>query len=73
MLQTAVDHDFRLAIHAIGDKAHTLVFDTLKSLDRLPLAGSSIEHAQQVRWEDLKAFGELGLAASVQPMHQIDE
>jgi len=56
-------------VHAIGDRA------TSVALDGFAAAGctGSIEHAQQVRPEDLPRFAELGVVASVQPRHAVDD
>ena len=56
-------------MHAIGDRATGL------ALDGFAAAGCTgrIEHAQQVRDEDLPRFAELGVVASVQPRHALDD
>jgi predicted amidohydrolase YtcJ len=58
-----------LAVHAIGDRATGI------ALDGFAAAGCTgrIEHAQQVRDEDLPRFAELGVVASVQPRHAPDD
>ena len=57
------------AVHAIGDGANQV------ALDAFAAAGirGRIEHAQFVRREDFLRFGELGLTASVQPTHALDD
>ena len=57
------------AVHAIGDRANTEVLDTFEALDMRGV----IEHAQLVREEDFARFAELGLIASVQPEHAMDD
>jgi predicted amidohydrolase YtcJ len=57
------------AVHAIGDRANTTVLDTF---ERLGIAGT-IEHAQLVSRDDFARFGRLGLTASVQPEHAMDD
>lgn len=57
------------AIHAIGDRANSIVLDTFAELD---LAGT-VEHAQLIAEADFRRFGELGLVASVQPEHAMDD
>jgi predicted amidohydrolase YtcJ len=59
-------------IHAIGDAATALALDTFAALGPLPSPGS-IEHAQLVRDADLPRFAELGVVASVQPQHALDD
>lgn len=73
MLQKAITGGFQLAVHAIGDKANTLTLQTLDSLPSLPHPGSTIEHAQLLLAEDNPLFKKLGLVASVQPAHMIDD
>lgn len=73
MFETAVNNNLRLAVHAIGDKTNTVVLELLASLDKSPLEGSTIEHAQLLRHEDIKYFQQLGLAASIQPQHMNDD
>lgn len=57
------------AVHAIGDAA------LLDALDAYAASGAhgSIEHAQLVRMEVLGRFADLGLIASVQPAHLLDD
>lgn len=57
------------AVHAIGDRANTEVLDTFEALDMRGV----IEHAQLVREQDLARFAALGLIASVQPEHAMDD
>lgn len=57
------------AVHAIGDDANRLALDVFA---RLGLRGR-IEHAQLLRHEDVPRFAELGVIASVQPEHAMDD
>jgi len=57
------------AVHAIGDQANTTVLDTF---ERLGIQGV-IEHAQLVSASDFDRFGRLGVTASVQPEHALDD
>ena len=66
-------HSLTLAVHAIGDRANSLVLETLASLDPPPLPGSSIEHAQLVCTSDFPLFHSLSLIASIQPEHLNDD
>jgi predicted amidohydrolase YtcJ len=66
----------QIAAHAIGDKANAWILDAFAKA----LAASGrrdarhrVEHAQVVRPEDVKRFAELGVIASVQPSHCIDD
>ncbi|GAA0922982.1 amidohydrolase [Pseudonocardia zijingensis] len=69
LLVQASAHGIGGAIHAIGDRANTEVIDTFEELG-IP---GVIEHAQLVRAEDFARFGPLGLVASVQPEHAMDD
>lgn len=57
------------AVHAIGDRANTEVLDTFEELGMPGI----IEHAQLVRTDDFARFARLGLIASVQPEHAMDD
>ncbi|MCU0495056.1 MAG: amidohydrolase, partial [Chloroflexaceae bacterium] len=57
-------------VHAIGDAAVRKVLDAIEAAGRPPLAMlNRIEHAQIVSPRDLHRFGELGVIASMQPIH----
>ena len=58
-----------VATHAIGDAA---VADALQAYADTGATGS-IEHAQLVRRDDVRRMAELGLRASVQPAHLLDD
>lgn len=57
------------AVHAIGDEANRLALD---AFERVGCRGR-IEHAQLLRSEDIARFAALGVAASVQPEHAMDD
>jgi hypothetical protein len=63
-------------IHAIGDRANAIVLDIFA---RTAAAEGGkdrrwrIEHAQHLRPQDIARFGQLGVIASVQPYHAIDD
>lgn len=69
LLTEAVGSGLAVAIHAIGDRAVS------SALDAVTVTGASgtIEHAQLVRHADLARLARLGLAASVQPQHAVDD
>jgi len=69
ILCKARDAGFWLAVHAIGDQANRIILDIM---EKHQLRGR-IEHAQLVREEDFVRFGQLGVIASVQPEHAIDD
>ena len=57
------------AIHAIGDEANRLALDAFETVG----CGGRIEHAQLLLDADLPRFAALGVAASVQPEHAMDD
>ena len=66
----------QICTHAIGDKANNYMLNLYQEIitknpkwDRR----FRIEHAQHVRFEDIPRFAELGVIASVQPYHCIDD
>ncbi len=68
---------FQPVVHAIGDRANTLVLDIFERLrastgDRRRWR-PRLEHAQVVRPEDLPRFRALDVIASLQPSHCIDD
>jgi predicted amidohydrolase YtcJ len=69
LLGTAAAHGIRATVHAIGDRAAARVLD---AFERLGLPGT-IEHAQLVTAADVARFARLGLVASVQPEHALDD
>jgi len=56
-------------VHAIGDAANRVALDAFA---RAATQGR-IEHAQLIRSEDLARFAQLGVTASVQPQHALDD
>lgn len=69
LLTRATGAGIAAAVHAIGDRAVTAALDAFAATG----AHGSIEHAQLVRHADLARLGRLGLAASVQPQHALDD
>lgn len=69
LMRTARDAGIDAAIHAIGDRANTEILDIFEELSMR----GSIEHAQLLRWEDVERFARLGVTASVQPEHAMDD
>lgn len=66
----------QLAIHAIGDSANQRVLDLFETIiARNPRWDRRfrIEHAQHIRPADFARFARLGVIASVQPYHAIDD
>jgi predicted amidohydrolase YtcJ len=57
------------SVHTIGDHATTLALDAFEAIG----CRGRIEHAQLVAEADLPRFAELGVTASVQPEHAMDD
>ncbi len=68
--------DLQIAAHAIGDKANTWILNAFEKAyqeNGWRDARHRIEHAQVVLPEDIKRYQELGIIASIQPSHCIDD
>lgn len=57
------------SIHAIGDDANTFALNAFEEVG----CEGTIEHAQLLAWEDIERFAQLGVIASVQPEHAMDD
>ncbi len=67
---------FQLAVHAIGDRANSLVLDAFqKAVERNGARERRlrIEHSQVVAAADVARYKQLGVIASIQPSHCIDD
>jgi len=69
LMVRAKEVGFSPAFHAIGDEANRIVLDVFESVG---LQGR-IEHAQLLRDVDFTRFATLGVTASVQPQHAVDD
>jgi hypothetical protein len=66
----------QVAIHAIGDRANKTVLDLYEEAERRNGPRDRrfrIEHAQHLRREDIPRFAALGVIASMQPIHLVDD
>ena len=66
----------QLSVHAIGDKANSYMLDLYEKITKENPKWDRrfrLEHAQHVRFEDIPRFAKLGVIASVQPYHCIDD
>jgi predicted amidohydrolase YtcJ len=66
----------QLSIHAIGDSANGLMLDMFESIVRTNPTWDRrfrLEHAQHLHASDFARFARLGVIASVQPYHAIDD
>jgi predicted amidohydrolase YtcJ len=66
----------QVAIHAIGDRANAEMLDIFARVGGGTDAAARrfrIEHAQHLRPQDIPRFGKMGVIASMQPYHAIDD
>jgi predicted amidohydrolase YtcJ len=66
----------QLCIHAIGDRANSIVLDMFEEIERRNGSADRrfrIEHAQHLAARDFQRFARLNVIASVQPYHAIDD
>ncbi len=66
----------QLSIHAIGDSANSLTLDLFEKITKSNPPWDRrfrIEHAQHIHPKDFQRFAKLGVIASVQPYHAIDD
>ncbi|GHD38923.1 amidohydrolase [Mycetocola manganoxydans] len=69
LMSRARDAGLESAIHAIGDRANSLVLDAFEATG----SHGSVEHAQLLSPGDVARFATLGVTASVQPEHAMDD
>jgi predicted amidohydrolase YtcJ len=69
LMRKAAEAGIEPDVHAIGDRANTLALDAFEALG----IGGRIEHAQLLSECDFHRFGDLGVVASVQPEHAMDD
>ena len=73
---TADKNSLQISTHAIGDKANAYMLDLYEKIKNTNPEWDRrfrIEHAQHLIPEDIKRFSEIGVIASVQPYHAIDD
>ena len=66
----------QVEIHAIGDRANAEILDLYERVSRANGARDRrfrVEHAQHLRPADIPRFARLGVTASMQPYHAIDD
>lgn len=69
LMTRATGAGLECAVHAIGDVANSHALDAFAASG----ATGTIEHAQLVAHADIPRFARLGVSASVQPEHAIDD
>jgi len=75
-IKKADDAGLQVAVHAIGDKANNIILDIFEDIMNSSEKRDRrwrIEHAQHLMTEDVIRMGRLGVIASVQPYHLIDD
>lgn len=77
LMKEAMQAGFQVAIHAIGDAGNRETLDILENVFREApsTAGNRnrIEHAQVLHPDDLPRLGELGIIASMEPPHAMED
>ena len=76
MIRSADSCGLQVAVHAIGDRANGMLLQFFA--EAAAAAGPRdrrfrVEHAQHLRRSDIPRFGALGVIASMQPYHAIDD
>lgn len=69
LLSRAASHGLEVAVHALGDRAVTEALSAFADTG----ARGALEHVQLTTREDVRRMAELGVRASVQPAHLIDD
>mmetsp|Transcript_5414 Transcript_5414/g.17491 ORF Transcript_5414/g.17491 Transcript_5414/m.17491 type:complete len:604 (-) Transcript_5414:311-2122(-) len=77
-VQEAADANVQCAIHAIGDAAVAALVTIVERVSKGSVEAARalrlrVEHAQHARPADVVRMGELGMVASVQPQHLVDD
>ncbi|MEM7219359.1 MAG: amidohydrolase [Pseudomonadota bacterium] len=68
-----MDAGFQIAIHAIGDAGNRETLDFIARHQADERGRHRIEHAQVVHPDDFARFAELGVIASMQPPHAVED
>ena len=66
----------QIAVHAIGDRANAILLDIYDSVAKAHGTRDRRfrdEHSQHLRPQDIARFGQIGVVASMQPSHAIDD
>jgi predicted amidohydrolase YtcJ len=75
----ALDADkngLQLSVHAIGDRANSFMLDLFEEIEKNNPKWDRrfrIEHAQHVRFKDIPRFKKIGVIASAQALHLLDD
>jgi hypothetical protein len=75
--QLAIENDFQICTHAIGDKANRVTLNIYEEIfsnhSQYDDNRWRIEHAQHLSKRDIPRFAELGVIASVQSIHCVSD
>jgi len=70
--KTAAREGFQVALHAIGDRACSMALNAFEAAHSAKCR-MRLEHAQILREEDIRRMADLGVIASMQPIHAISD
>ncbi len=75
LVTRAASHGIAVAVHAIGDRANRNVLDAMEAARRLGPwdLRHRIEHVQVLHPDDLPRLARLGVVASMQPIHCVQD
>jgi len=77
LMADAMKRGFQIAIHAIGDAGNRESLDILEGVFKEAPATRKnrhrVEHAQVIHPDDVARFGELGIIASMEPPHAVED
>lgn len=73
LLTTAKQAGLGTSVHAIGDNANAIALDAYELVGFAPTASATIEHTQLITATDIARMARLGIVASVQPEHAVDD
>lgn len=76
IVETAHRNHIQIALHAIGDAACTMALDSIERATKAydwPDHRHRVEHEQVITEYDMRRFAELGVIASLQPVHAITD
>jgi len=76
--RSAIEAGFGLSVHAIGDKANSVALDAFEELKKSQFnihhqIRHRIEHLQLLHPRDVERVSQLGVIASMQPIHAISD
>ena len=73
---TSYNWGLQVAVHAIGDRANSLLLDVFERVAQVVGPGAQrmrIEHAQHLKPADIQRIARHGIIASMQPVHLADD